>query len=81
MAKTVLTQAEKDMVDSMFNINSLTGIGQDEAELMLRLVVRVADQLNDLPLAPANNKTLYNKTAKVLRWVANYFDEKAAAIP
>ena len=81
MAKTALTQSEKDMVDTCSQIDALNVIGQDDIDLTLRLAVRVRDALNDLPPTPTNTKALYNKMAKNLRWIADYFEAKANAIP
>lgn len=81
MAKTALTQAEKDMVDQNSFIDSQSVLGQDDADLTLRLAVRVRDSLNDLPYSPTNTKALYNKMAKNLKWIADYFQAKADAIP
>lgn len=81
MAKNALTQAEKDLVDAATAIDVTSAIGPDEAVLTLRPVIRATDNLNELPYAPANQKKLYQGTAKALRWIAQYFDDKAAAIP
>ena len=81
MAKTALTQPEKDMVDACSVIDAQSVLGQDDIDLVFRCGVRVRDALNDLPPTPTNTKALYNKMAKNLRWMADYFEAKANAIP